>query len=646
MNNSTLKYSPQIDGLRAFAVLAVIIYHGFPGYLNGGFLGVDVFFVISGYLITRLILNNLQNKKFTFKEFYYRRIKRILPALIVMLIMTLIFGGLVLFPDEYKSLGIHIFGGATFISNFILYSEIGYFDPDSHSKPLLHLWSLAIEEQFYIIWPIMLFLFWKFSLNIFNLICTVLIISFSINLYLIYTDSGLAFYFPFARFWELMFGSILSNIELSLHNSKFEKSWKNIKAKTRNVLSMLAFALIIIVMSSYSFFDDNKLLPYFIVVLSTFIIIGFGENTIVGKKILSNRIMVYIGLISYPLYLLHWPILSFSFIVSDGFPSGEIRFLLIVISFFLSALTFKYIEKPIRYKSKDKFNSKISMNLIIPIILLGLIGSLVFSNDGIPRRITNKLGMDNSMVTYEPDTKHMVSNKNIVIIGDSHAQQFGESLNISGFTNVKVFSKGTCFPFLGLNTLRQPTRLWKQGTDCQPWVDNSYSEIGRLVNTEIVIIACFYNQYLDGRIIINSDGKDDAHPVENFNNGINKTIEYLLSKNKKVVLALDVPELNGPCMPPRPFIFNSEKNCLIKKENESLQSNIYSNIIKNISDNNKNIYMYDPRGALCDEKHCYGKIDEVYFYNSDGNHLNQNGLIFLGNHFNKIFHTDLEVTNF
>ena len=240
-----------------------------------------------------------------------------------------------------------------------------------------------------------------------------------------------------------------------------------------------------------------------------------------------------------------------------------------------------------RYKSKDKFNSKISMNLIIPIILLGLIGSLVFSNDGIPRRITNKLGMDNSMVTYEPDTKHMVSNKNIVIIGDSHAQQFGESLNISGFTNVKVFSKGTCFPFLGLNTLRQPTRLWKQGTDCQPWVDNAYTEIGGLVNTEIVIIACFYNQYLDGRIIINSDGKDDAHPVENFNNGINKTIEYLLSKNKKVVLALDVPELNGPCMPPRPFIFNSEKNCLIKKANESLQSNIYSNIIKNISDNNK-----------------------------------------------------------
>ena len=127
---------------------------------------------------------------------------------------------------------------------------------------------------------------------------------------------------------------------------------------------------------------------------------------------------------------------------------------------------------------------------------------------------------------------------------------------------------------------------------------------------------------------------------------IKNSIEYLLSKNKKVVLALDVPELNGPCMPPRPFIFNSEKNCLIKKENESLQSNIYSNIIKNISDNNKNIYMYDPRGALCDEKHCYGKIDEVYFYNSDGNHLNQNGLIFLGNHFNKIFHTDLEVTNF
>ena len=646
MNNSTLKYSPQIDGLRAFAVLAVIIYHGFPGYLNGGFLGVDIFFVISGYLITRLILNNLQNKEFTFKEFYYRRIKRILPALILMLIITLIFGGLVLFADEYKSLGIHIFGGATFISNFILYSEIGYFDPDSHSKPLLHLWSLAIEEQFYIIWPIMLFLFWKFSLNIFNLICTVLIISFSINLYLIYTDPGLAFYFPFARFWELMVGAILSNIELSLHKSKFEKSWKNIKAKIKNILSMLALTLIIIVMSFYSFFDENELLPYFIVVLSTFIIIAFGENTIVGQKILSNRIVVYIGLISYPFYLLHWPILSFSFIVSDGFPSGEIRFILILISFFLSALTFKYIEKPVRSKSKDKFDSTISLILIIAIIFLGLIGYLVFSNEGIPRRINNKLIMDNSVVSYEPKTKHIVSNKNIVIIGDSHAQQLSTSLERSGFTNVKVFSKGTCFPFLGMNTLRHPTRLWKQDTDCQPWVDNSYSEIGNSVNTEIVIIACFYNQYLDGRIVINTDVKGEVEPVKNFNDGINKTIDYLLYKNKKVILALDVPELNGPCMPPRPFIFNSDKNCLINKDNERLQSIIYSSVIKNISDNNKNIYMYDPRGALCDEKNCFGKIDGVYLYNSDGNHLSENGLNILGSHFNKVFHSNFRADSF
>ena len=163
---STLKYRPEIDGLRAIAVLSVVIFHLFPSYLPGGFAGVDVFFVISGYLITSIISRDINSATFSFIDFYARRARRIFPALITVLISTLVAGWFLLLPDEYAQLGWHTLGGATFTSNLILWSEVGYFDLSSIEKPLLHLWSLGVEEQFYLVWPLLLwaasrFGFWR-----------------------------------------------------------------------------------------------------------------------------------------------------------------------------------------------------------------------------------------------------------------------------------------------------------------------------------------------------------------------------------------------------------------------------------------------------------------------------------------------------
>src|SRR4030065_1483737 len=175
------KYRADIDGLRAIAVLSVVGFHASPYWIRGGFVGVDIFFVISGFLISSIILSNLSKGTFSFAEFYARRIKRIFPALILVMATCYVFGWFVLLPDEYKQLGKHIIAGAGFVSNFCFWQEAGYFDNSADTKPLLHLWSLGIEEQFYIVWPLLLYLALKRRFNFLFLAITIFAISFSVN---------------------------------------------------------------------------------------------------------------------------------------------------------------------------------------------------------------------------------------------------------------------------------------------------------------------------------------------------------------------------------------------------------------------------------------------------------------------------------
>jgi peptidoglycan/LPS O-acetylase OafA/YrhL len=208
------KYRPDIDGLRAFAVLAVVAFHAFPNWIRGGFIGVDVFFVISGYLISTIIFENLDKGTFSFTEFYARRIKRIFPALLLVLIACFTFGWFTLLADAYKQLGKHIAAGAGFISNFTLWDEAGYFDNSTETKPLLHLWSLGIEEQFYIVWPLLIWFAWKRKFNLLTITIVVAIASFILNIKGIQHDLVATFYSPQTRFWELLSGSLLAWVTL------------------------------------------------------------------------------------------------------------------------------------------------------------------------------------------------------------------------------------------------------------------------------------------------------------------------------------------------------------------------------------------------------------------------------------------------
>jgi len=210
----THNYRSDIDGLPALAVISVVIFHAFAWLIPGGYAGVDVFFVISGYLITTNILNGLNESTFTIQGFYQRRVRRIFPALVTMLALVYAFGWLVLLATEYRQLGKHVGSGASFISNIILWQESGYFDTSSAVKPLTHLWSLGIEEQFYIVWPLLLWAIFKLRLHILTSTVVLAVVSFGFGLWSLNNDVVGAYYSPVNRFWELLIGAILAAVML------------------------------------------------------------------------------------------------------------------------------------------------------------------------------------------------------------------------------------------------------------------------------------------------------------------------------------------------------------------------------------------------------------------------------------------------
>ncbi len=238
----------------------MVLFHAFPGLIRGGFIGVDIFFVISGYLISTIIFENLDRGSFSFREFYVRRIKRIFPALIVVLLACFAFGWFALLADEFNQLGKHIAAGAGFVSNIVLWGEAGYFDNSAETKPLLHLWSLGIEEQFYIVWPLLLWFAWKRKFNLLTIAVLIAIISLALNIKGIKKDAVATFYSPQTRFWELLFGSVLAwfslykkgafahikdNIDAFLASVIYRDKQESNGQTLANVLSFLGLLLLI-----------------------------------------------------------------------------------------------------------------------------------------------------------------------------------------------------------------------------------------------------------------------------------------------------------------------------------------------------------------------------------------------------------------
>jgi peptidoglycan/LPS O-acetylase OafA/YrhL len=428
-------YRADIDGLRAIAVVMVVAYHAFPSWLKGGFIGVDIFFVISGYLISSIIITDINKSEFSFAEFYKRRIRRIFPALLLVLLVSIAFGWYVLLSDEYAQLGKHVLSGLLFISNLTLWSEAGYFDNAAESKPLLHLWSLGIEEQFYLLWPVLLwFLFVKNRLSTVAIVFMILG-SFILNISIISSAPTAAFYAPFSRFWELLSGALLASI-----NSSKSVDLGMIQRRFGNLISVAGVMLVLI---AVALTDETRTFPGWWAILpvaGAVCLISAGPHAWVNITALSNPVFVWIGTISYPLYLWHWPILSYLAIVSGELPSREMKIAAVLLSVILAWLTFVLVERPFRFGSLKKNSTRtliISAVLVSGFALAVSGGLLAPRNDGPELQKLIAAANDRNFPEGFSEERigrsffHVLKTGNpeiTLFIGDSHIQHYGPRL--------------------------------------------------------------------------------------------------------------------------------------------------------------------------------------------------------------------------
>jgi peptidoglycan/LPS O-acetylase OafA/YrhL len=428
------QYRPDIDGLRAIAVLSVVGFHAFG--IQAGFIGVDVFFVISGYLISSIIFGDLQQNQLSILDFYRRRIKRIFPALLTVLLFCFALGWFALLADEFTALNKHIAAGLAFVSNLVLLGESGYFDSASHNKILLHLWSLGIEEQFYIFWPLLLLIFWRFRLKLGMLLWALLLCSFLLNVALIYSYPSATFYFPFTRVWELLIGAALA-YRITIQN-KPVLLWGS-----SNLNSWLGLALFI---AANIFINDRSAFPGWWALLPTLsaaLWISAGSLAWFNQHVLSSRVLVWFGLISYPLYLWHWPLLTYARILDGGRqPSSLVRICMVLLAILLAWLTYRLIERPIRFNQKTFFTPA---RLFIAGIVFFCVSGYIYLNGGLPNRAAAQLTILNdgdighdefrtylhakpNYCEYKDATPRVCGEKFssfkriIAVVGDSHAE--------------------------------------------------------------------------------------------------------------------------------------------------------------------------------------------------------------------------------
>ena len=424
-----LNYRSEIDGLRSIAVLPVIFFHaGFVKFFGGGYVGVDVFFVISGYLISSIIISDLEKDNFSLINFYERRARRILPALYFVIILSLIFSYFWMLPDEFQNFGQSIVATTIFSNNILLSLTNGYWVGASDFKPLLHTWSLAVEEQYYIFFPFFLLSVWKFGKKWILIILLVLFLAslFLAQLYS-YNKPEVGFFVIQTRAWEILIG-----VFAALYLKKYNKN------KYKNLLSFIG---LILIFYSIIFFDRETPFPslYTLVpTIGTLLVIVYADKGTFAQRLLSYRLMIGIGLISYSAYLFHQPVFALAKLYSNKALSLNQYLTLIILTLVFSFFSWKYIEKP--FRNRNNFSSKfIFSSSIITSVILIMIGLYLNFTHGIPSRFyknENLILKDNfnshlSVESYNEGARRFKKddfvddNKlNILIIGNCNGRDF------------------------------------------------------------------------------------------------------------------------------------------------------------------------------------------------------------------------------
>jgi peptidoglycan/LPS O-acetylase OafA/YrhL len=541
----TRAYRPDIDGLRAIAVTAVLGFHAFPTALPGGFTGVDIFFVISGFLISGIILYELHTDSFTFAQFYARRIRRIFPALALVLAATLIFGWWALSPFDYNQLGAQVAAGAGFVSNILLWQESGYFDTDAALKPLLHLWSLGVEEQYYLVWPLLLCLFERHLQRIFWLIVAIGVASFLLNVAAVGRFPAAAFYLPVTRFWELMLGSGIAYLQWSSAQRGSGQS----SSLSLNLLSLAGAGLLVLALVLVK---DGRDFPGWWALLPTagaVALIRSGPDAWLNRHILASRPFVYVGLISYPLYLWHWPILTFARILNDGaLPPVGIRIGALALAAVLAWATYELVETPIRRMVRGPAAPRAASVAVTFVGVLAICGLLVSGSfiqarsEAVPHLA--EISAAYSDWHYRGDrTIPGATPEAVLFFGDSHMQQFLpriEALAQNSHTSRRTVifrTRAGCAPVPGIE---------RRGYGCDEFVDETLALASKPEIRSIIISASWAGfadrtDYYKSGHVWGEPLKILTPGTEWILDGFEAAVGQLVSAGKQVVIVLSSP---------------------------------------------------------------------------------------------------------
>jgi peptidoglycan/LPS O-acetylase OafA/YrhL len=491
------RYRPDIDGLRAVAVSLVVCFHAFPEAMPGGFIGVDIFFVISGFLITGIIVRECDLQRFSLRAFYGRRIRRIFPALITVLLAALVLGWLWMLPSAYAQLSSDVFASAAFFSNIALLLQSGYFDIESGKKPLLHLWSLGIEEQFYLFWPLILMLVARMRLGFLAAASVIGVASFALNVALIGSDPVATFYLPFTRTWELSAGAALACGWGYIGQTSAASNW-------RAAIGLLLVAAAAAVLDSRSAFPGWwAVLPVAGSALLLSAPAAWG-----CRHLAASTALVRIGLISYPLYLWHWPLLVFFGIIKFAPLTLLDRGLVVGLSFVLAWLTYRFIEIPFRFGRPALLRI---VSLCLGMGLVAAAGGVIVEGRGFDFRLPPEIRQmtdartDSSKwrvheclldLSYETSFADSCVDRNrrplVFVWGDSTAGALLPGLRKAQETNdfgIAQFTSSSCVPALNTDVAGVP--------NCRA-INDKILSIARDLQPDIVLLHSTWDQHLDG----------------------------------------------------------------------------------------------------------------------------------------------------
>ena len=617
-------YRPDIDGLRALAVLSVVAFHAFPGALRGGFIGVDIFFVISGYLISSILEKAMLQGTFSFRDFYARRIRRIFPALALVMASCFVAGWCVLFPDELKQLGKHMLGGAGFSANVLFWNEVGYFDRGAETKPLLHLWSLGIEEQFYIAWPLLMLAAARWRARLLPVIAVIGVLSFLINVGGISRFPTATFYSPLSRAWELLLGAALASAMLTHATRPARRLPFTANARAFAGAALLALGLAVV--------TRERHFPGFLAVLPTLgaaLLISAGPGAWFNRVVLSNRVLVWFGLISYPLYLWHWPLLSFAGIAVSQTPPAAVRAIAVALAVLLAWLTYRLLERPLRHGGGG---ARVTA-LVLAMVLTAAAGGVAYVRAGLPERqgIVNNEHNQKALVLVE-DVANAAACKarygfasiyeycqqtrpdqdpTVALVGDSHAYHLLNGVaRYYGSQGGNMLLLGTRIPYWGV-----------------PLGDDPY-QMATPKLLDLVLNTASIKTVLISTVL-HFHGGDGLPYVD----AARDTLRRFTAAGKHVIFMDDLPWM--PFEPraciARPGLSGTatQAPCAIPRAGFDAFVAEHEHYVAQLQKEFPALEVFHPSSALCDDKWCRAMIDGRLMYR-DKHHLSYDGDLYVG----------------